>query len=281
MLDDVTVIGQSVAMPALDRALYVRVDKVLKAGGGKWSRSQQAHVFSNDIDPRDVIDQILATQQITTVQDLGYFPTPPDVVTELLAIAKLTPGMTLLEPSAGTGSIATAVANLGCTVDCIELAPAHAQAIANGGYARSVTVADFLSVGPPKDDLYDAIVMNPPFARQTDLDHVRHAVDFVKPGGRVIAVVSAGVTFRTNSATREFHDIVAAGDGTITELAPNAFKASGTLVRTAVVQITRTPDLTRFPVSRPFQTKAAEPLLAQPGPPKTTNLPSPEAGMLF
>ena len=38
------------------------------------------------------------------------------------------------------------------------------------------------------EPVYDTIVMNPPFEKFQDIDHVRHAFDLLKPGGRVVAI---------------------------------------------------------------------------------------------
>lgn len=58
---------------------------------------------------------------------------------------------------------------------------------------------DFLTITPDKwGRQYDAIVMNPPFERLQDIDHVRHAFRFLKPGGRLVAIMSAGSFFATS-----------------------------------------------------------------------------------
>ena len=49
------------------------------------------------------------------------FPTPAPLVERMIEAAGLEPGMTVLEPSAGTGAIAGPVHALGCNVDCVEL----------------------------------------------------------------------------------------------------------------------------------------------------------------
>ncbi len=96
-------------------------------------------------------------------------------------------------------------------------------------------VADFLEV-PPRA-VYDRVLMNPPFSGQADIRHVTHALGFVKPGGMVVAVMSAGVAFRTDKATAEFREMVTASGGEITPLPEGAFKASGTDVRTVLVTL--------------------------------------------
>ncbi len=40
--------------------------------------------------------------------------------------------------------------------------------------------------------------MNPPFSRQQDIRHVMHAAKFLKPGGRLVAVMGASAISGSN-----------------------------------------------------------------------------------
>jgi hypothetical protein len=48
--------------------------------------------------------------------------------------------------------------------------------------------------------------MNPPFEKGQDIEHVRHAYDQLKPGGRVVAIMSEGPFFRSDKKATEFRD---------------------------------------------------------------------------
>jgi 16S rRNA G1207 methylase RsmC len=52
--------------------------------------------------------------------------------------------------------------------------------------------ADFLSTTPEQLGAFNAIVLNPPFSGAADIRHVRHALRFLKPGGRLVAIVAGG-----------------------------------------------------------------------------------------
>ncbi|MEQ7008386.1 methyltransferase [Actinopolymorpha sp. B17G11] len=234
VLDQATTEGSALRLTGqLDRKLYVSTNKVLQAAGGTWNRKAQAHLFAGDA--ADAIEQIILTGQITTAQDLGYFPTPPPVVEQLLALADLQPGAEVLEPSAGTGAIAGPLAARGCVVDAVELDTARADVIWNAGYCRNVVPGDFLAMPPAAE--YDRVVMNPPFARQADIDHVRHARRFLRPGGLLVSVMASGATFRENRKAAEFRSLVETGDGWFVPLPDGAFVESGTGVRTVIVVI--------------------------------------------
>jgi predicted RNA methylase len=223
----------------LDRALYQQTNKVLEAAGGKWDRKAKAHVFP--VEAADAMEQIIQTGEVTLIrtiqQDFGYFPTPPAVVKRLLALADTDAGMLVLEPSAGKGAIAYALANQGATVDCVELLEANYMALAGDMKLGKVQMGDFLAIEPGQSLFYDRVVMNPPFAKQADIHHVNHALKFLKPGGLLVSVMSASVTFRDNKLTQDFRDLIRARGGDIEALPDGAFKDSGTMVRTVIVTI--------------------------------------------
>ncbi|MFF1684636.1 class I SAM-dependent methyltransferase [Streptomyces sp. NPDC058254] len=218
----------------LDRKLYLDTAKVLEAAGGKWNKKARAHLF--DGDAADAIEPVILTGEVVSrKQQFGYFPTPAPVVEQLIDLADLKPGMQVLEPSAGRGAIAGPIAALDCHVDCIELQRDNALAISDAGIGRDLAVADFLTVEPGPD--YDRVVMNPPFARQADIQHVSHAYQFVKPGGRLVAVMSNGVTFRNTTPYRAFRALLEATGGEVHALPADAFKESGTGVNTVIAVI--------------------------------------------
>lgn len=229
--------GNAVKITArLDRNAYVQVNKILEAAGGKWNRGAKAHLFPSDAAP--VLAALMADGSVVTAQDEGYFPTPAAVVADLLDLADLEPGMEVLEPSAGDGAIAGPAAARGCAVDCVELNAKRADGLRSAGFARTVTAGDFLEV--PQRPAYDRVLMNPPFAGKADAAHVRHALGFLRPGGLLMAVMSAGVTFREDRGTAGFRDLVDEAGGVILPLPDDAFKESGTGVRTVLVTIPAT-----------------------------------------
>lgn len=229
--------GSNVALTGqLDRALYARVNKVLEAAGGKWNRKAQAHVFDGDAFER--MEQIILSGSVVIPKDeFNFFPSPPAVVKRLLELAEIKPGMNVLEPSAGQGAIAWACAEAGAIVDCYEIQQGnafHCAMEAPVELGRTVT-ADFLTIDPMP--IYDRVVMNPPFMKQADIKHVTHAHKFLKPGGLLVAVMAAGVAFRTDARTKDFLALVERYHGRIEPLPENSFKASGTGVNTVIAVI--------------------------------------------
>lgn len=220
----------------LDRSLYTKVNKVLEAAGGKWDRKAKAHVFSAPA--ADRLDQIILSGSVEVPKDeFNFFPSPPAVVERLMRLAGIKAGMRVLEPSAGLGAIAYACAEAGAEVDCYEIQQGNAAILALSaphdlGRTR---VADFLTVAP--EPVYDRVVMNPPFLKQADIKHVMHAHQFLKPGGLLVSVMAAGITFRTDARTAAFNAFLQERGGHVEELPENSFKASGTGVHTVIITI--------------------------------------------
>jgi 16S rRNA G1207 methylase RsmC len=84
---------------------------------------------------------------------------------------------------------------------------------------------------------FDRVVMNPPFADQADIDHVTHALSFLKPGGKLVAIMSAGASFRQDRKASKFQELIEGLGGTMNELPEDSFKQSGTNVRTVLVEV--------------------------------------------
>lgn len=244
VLRDVDFDGQNARLAGqLDRATYLAVNKVLEALGGKWNRKLRAHAFA-DGDPRELIgDAVTTGGYVDAKQQMQFFPTPPQLAAELVRRAGVGAGMRVLEPSAGNGAIVRAILAAGCqSVAAVELDQRHGPALAGllGAGAQGLVMgADFLTIVPDRVTAggFDAIAMNPPFTRSQDIAHVRHAFTFLRPGGRLVAIMAIGWTFRQDRKAIEFREWLEARGGAWSENAPDAFRASGTLVRTVTVEV--------------------------------------------
>jgi hypothetical protein len=225
--------GKLVLVGQLDRKMYEAVNQVLVAAGGKWNRGAKAHLFEGVAAER--IEQVLLTGEVTTVQDLNYFPTPEWIGRQMLDYGDVYCGMTVLEPSAGRGALVNVISQR-AVVDAIEQHEPFVKELVDTGHCRSVAAGDFLAIRP-EGPLYDRVVMNPPFGKQADIRHVLHALQFVKPGGRLVSVMANGVGFRSNRDTVAFRLRVEDAGGYFDLLPDDAFKESGTGVRTVLCVI--------------------------------------------
>lgn len=233
-LDSASLQGNALTLAGqLDRKVYQEVARIIEEAGGKWNRKAKAHLFEGDA--AEAIEPILLTGEVTfRKQEFGQFYTPADIAQLVIMSASIRPGDEVLEPSAGRGDIAAAAVVAGAVVDCVELDPKNAKFLGEDRRYRTVIQRDFLQLTPARN--YDAVIGNPPFAKQADIRHVWHAARCLKDGGRLAFVMSAGVAFRQNELTKAFrHFILNEMGGTITPLPDNAFKESGTSVNTVLV----------------------------------------------
>ena len=90
--------------------------------------------------------------------------TPPAEALVVAKSAALSPGMSVLEPSAGTGNIAVLARLLGTNVDTNEIDPRRRELLTLLGFEPMAIDAERLDNLLPVEKTYDAIVMNPPFS---------------------------------------------------------------------------------------------------------------------
>jgi protein-L-isoaspartate O-methyltransferase len=220
----------------LDRDTYVSLNKALEALGGKWNRSARGHIFSGN--PSDKIAEALeAGEAVDIKKTYEFFETPVNVGVMLGGMLRIEPGMKVLEPSAGHGMIADIVRTIcpDCTIHVIEIDPENRAVLKEKGY--KLVGKDFLKYRRKKP-LYDRIAMNPPFSRQQDIDHVKHAWKFLKPGGRLASVMAGGTEFRENRKNTDFLEWASQQpDFEILQLPEGSFKESGTGVNTIILTI--------------------------------------------
>lgn len=184
----------------LPKAVYSEFKEVLAALGGVWERGSEEHGFP--IDPRIFIERVRTTGALPALNPLDYFPTPAAIVHEVLAHEyvdrifavvewrRSSEGRKcrVLEPSAGTGAFADALAQrLGGKefVLCCEANPVNARILREKGY--EVVEGDFLAF--ETDERFPLIVMNPPFAGRTWKKHLEHALAMRENHGTVACIV--------------------------------------------------------------------------------------------
>lgn len=211
----------------LDRKTYLAVNKILEAIGGKWNRKTQSHIFESNVEDR--LERVLLTGQvdIPKSENFGYFPTPKIIVNQMLELADIKEGMSVLEPSAGQGHIIGEIKTK-CNLTIIENLQQNIDVLKKKGY--EVIEQDFLTF----TGKFDRIIMNPPFERQQDIDHVLHAFELLKTDGVLVSIMASGALFRENKKTKQFRELLET-HGNHIELEEKSFKESGTCVNTIMV----------------------------------------------
>ena len=181
-----------------------------------------------------------AEKEIQRLQDdlqfskiLGYFPTPTAVAQELVMEAGISGGDLVLEPSIGSAAIAEQAKDYGATVKGYEINHSLYKLSTLKGF--DVECEDFMSVEP--EEIYDAVVMNPPFEKGQDMEHVRHAFKFLKPGKILTAIMSPAFQFHQSKKAQQFRDWLRELNWAEKELPEGTFKESGTGVNTVMLVI--------------------------------------------
>ncbi len=160
----------------------------------------------------------------------GFFPTPLPVIEQMLALAEIMPGMTVLEPSAGKGDIAEAIQRNHSenTLSVIEWNVTLSNILKAKGF--DIREGDFLA----HTGFYDRIVMNPPFENGQDIDHVKWAYSRLKPKGKLVSIMCEGPFFRSDKKSQDFRDWLPAVGGASFRLGEGAFQGAAAFRQTGV-----------------------------------------------
>lgn len=170
----------------------------------------------------------------------GFFPTPRPLIDKMFSMIKVYDGDTILEPNAGLGHIADAITEVypSNELSLIEFSYTLCEALRAKGY-DDVEDMDFLS----STHKYDVIVMNPPFEKHQDIDHVVHAYSLLKPGGRLVAIMAGNKYEHSgHKVVREFMKFVEDMGGYFSQNEEGAFKSAfnSTGVNTTTVYLEST-----------------------------------------
>ena len=170
-------------------------------------------------------------QNLIGVKIEGFFPTPSAVIELMLNRAAIELGDTVLEPSAGKGDIADKVREQypQNTLHTIEVNGRLRDVLTAKGH--EIVERDFLDLESAE---YDVIVMNPPFERMADIEHLRKAFDHLKEGGRVVSLMSESPFFRTDRKAEEFREWLDEVGGYAEKLDEGSFKGADSFRQTGV-----------------------------------------------
>lgn len=246
--------------PLLTRADMVALDPLTRSwdtnpGGEATIRGQKVRVFMNGnahlfFDKHALLDinralaefygEVLpdaedenaprsASREVS--KDLAYYPTPDKAAETLIYGAYIGADMTVLEPSCGCGRLLDMIRQKAKDVRNvralgIEVHAGRADEARSKGF--NVLTANFLDVEPSPD--FDRVVMNPPFSGKHYLKHIRHALKFLKPDGRLVAILPATAWYDHGELTGDLK-------GEWRDLPAGSFSESGTNVPTGYIAI--------------------------------------------
>ncbi|WP_127600591.1 bifunctional class I SAM-dependent methyltransferase/DEAD/DEAH box helicase [Nitratireductor alexandrii] len=153
--------------------------------------------------------RLLATRLLTETRRseqqirLQQFSTPLPYAALVARAAAIGPGDTVLEPSAGTGTLAAFAVHAGARPILNEIDPFR-RSLLEAVFETAVTGFDAEHIDDllPTTDRPSVVLMNPPFASSVDRSRDRHiaakhlisAAKRLAPGGRLVAIMPTGFT---------------------------------------------------------------------------------------
>ncbi len=179
--------------------------------------------------------QALANRQIEgtapkALTGFNLFQTPPEIAALMAAKLDTSSISRILEPSAGLGRLYEPLSDLRADWVLIEDQRECFKALVDM-LKRPAMNRDFLKVTTDEiGGMVDAVIMNPPFKRGTDVKHIKHALDMVRPGGQLVSLCYNGVA--QNRHLKPLAD-------TWEVLPEGSFKESNTGASVAMITITK------------------------------------------
>ncbi len=158
-----------------------------------------------------------------------FFPTPKATAERMVRMADIAPGMKVLEPSAGNGNIAEAIKSAGVSPDVVESSSSLREILEAKGF--NLVGSDFMDYA---EGGYDRIVMNPPFSNGQDAEHIQHAYELLKPGGKIVAIAGEGIFFRSDAKAQGFRSWLDAHNGESESLPAGTFNDTSLMATTGV-----------------------------------------------
>jgi methylase of polypeptide subunit release factors len=229
-----TVVDGKLQLPKQQLAHYDDISRLIGKAGGRYVTGRKQFVFDAGIDCTDVLHRLVAGDTVNFKQQYQFFATPEAKAIEAAKEVEKTlgtlRGKRVLEPSAGSGSIANVARRMGADVVAIEAWNVNAIKLRAQGY--DVIERDFLSVTPEEIGTFDAILANPPYTKNQDIQHAMHMFQFIRPGGALSIIMSTAWLEGKTKVHAQFKEVLVSQDVTVTQIEVGAFKESGTPVPT-------------------------------------------------
>lgn len=192
--------GHSEATDSLEAAVNKTLDGKTDPTADLEEARRQAAEMAKQVDQLPT-----QTNRSGNKDDLQQFSTPPHYSFAVAWAANIKPGDVVLEPSAGTGSLAIHAKNAGADVYVNELDDRRADFLRDQFGADHTHVQNAEQIGAilPGEGvpMADVVIMNPPFSNTANAGkdlhtaemHIKEAGLMLKPGGRLVSIVGKGM----------------------------------------------------------------------------------------
>lgn len=221
----------------LDRKTYTDTNKLLESIGLKWNRKIKAHISSEDVSEKwyNMID---TGEWVDVQKEYQFFPTPKEIVQQMIDMIDWSGRPYALEPSFGSGNILFEIPHEKCAkvYGCELNTDMFNKTIKEVGNLENVELfnMDFLDFNKS----VDCIIANPPFTKLQSIKHFNHMVELLNPNGQLVCILPYG-DYDKNSSIKlrqEFAKFVDDNNCEVVYLDNGDFKESGTMVKTIIVK---------------------------------------------
>jgi predicted RNA methylase len=191
-----------------------------------------------------------AERDIILAKISGFFATPNEYALQLAdLLGPIVPNgkvpNVVLEPGAGTGRLIDAVLTRqpGASIAYCEINPRLRRYLEEKyqGRDRMLCLAsDFEECSPTSIPAgFKWVLMNPPFERRQDADHVCLAWELLAPGGKLAAIVGEGLFYGHDRKAEAFRALFDEYADREYKLPPGAFKEFGTDVNARIIRMVK------------------------------------------
>lgn len=215
--------------------LYKNLGEFLKTFGCERTKYRNRVAFCNNGEflNEQIIEIGKRLNGVSLSTKFDFYPTPEKLVKLVQKLADINMNDTVLEPSAGLGSLLVGLNK--ANIQCVEINPVLAEILkAKGFETYNGSFEDFISF-----KRYSRIIMNPPFGRRLDAIHINRAFNnFLEVDGILVAIHSAGINSGSDKESKTFQKLYQQYGVEQIEVEAGAFKdsAKGTSVKTCITK---------------------------------------------
>lgn len=226
--------GNTLFLPSEQLKNYQELRTALLNAGAKYFRNK--FIFKGAAQP--FIDRLMGGESVNIKKEFQLFESPPAVVKMLLEHALITPGLRILEPSAGSGNIIKGIFDKYKKYDTVYCYEKMAEnRIELDKIPGVIILGDEFMLAPDNVE-YDRIIANPPFTKDQDCEHVLKMFRLLNRGGRLVSVMSNSWRWKERGQrVREFQSLMENTNGEVIDLPTDTFKESGTSIASCIVVI--------------------------------------------
>lgn len=227
-------------LPVMSDYEYNMIKPIVEYAGGHWKAKEAGFQFKGvqkSVDKK--IRNILSRSKITLSDaavfqmENQYYPTPENIAKDMIEEAKIKPTDTVLEPSAGRGSLLKQITLKTSSYEAVEKNRTNANFLRAQGYkVHEGSFEEYYQEAVKSGKKFDKVVMNPPFCDGIEYVHIAMAYNLLKSGGRLIALIPENSTYYGTERGTKFSEFFInkheEGYAESRELPINSFERSGT-----------------------------------------------------